>query len=769
VDIHKFAIEYVVNTSKTVSVPIGAGAFSASVSGGKGKINSTFQSVTEQSGIRAGDGGFDIVVKGNTDLKAGVITSTAQASLDNRNSLITGSLTQSSLENTAQYSASTTSLTLSYSGEQKDKDGKTVLGKDGKPKQSGYQGFNGSPPIALSANGNASSTTSSGISANSSGPSTLITDEDAQKAKTGRTAPETVASINPNVATGLDTSNALAPIFKESEIRAGFAIVGALTKEVGTFVQNRAQEADEKKAQADSAETLAKDPSNNLTDNQRLALLTQAGQLRIEAQTVVDNWGPSGTYRQITTALAAAVSGNISAASGQLVQNMLVNYVQQQGASYIGQLVSNGTLSEGSPAHAAMHAMLACAGAAASAQNCGAGAGGAAAASLLTNLFSDTNPNETQAQKEAKRNLLTSLVTGLATVTGVNAATANNAAAAAAENNWLASQQIAQMKKELKAANGLLEELKVTAKWAGTSLKQDALTTQGIGKGLAEAGWNDVKGVAEFIANPVEGLKGIKELISSPEARLQMGEAIFKEMDAKIDRMSEALKVGGDQNAEQLGKDLGGLLWQAGSVLTGAGGLAKGSVALARVGVNVGMDGLVLMAKKMPPLITGTAADAAGTFRFTNTNLPTLTTIARNDGRLGEAASVQLMKEATGKDFFPIQNASGHGADMVYIDHSTKTIYHVEVKTNQVGSTGGIPDGNLGQRFGRWIDEAGDPAIGTINGQRLPQATADFANKVKIAKDSGYTVSNNLMQVQIPRVGQSGQLSASLRPWPPAR
>jgi filamentous hemagglutinin len=576
-----------------ISIPIvGGGAPSVSVNAGRTNMSSEFLTVTRQSGIAAGDGGFDIVVQGNTNLVGAVITSTAKAAEDNKNSLITGSLTIQDLQNRAVYKATDTNIGLSYSGVQKDKDGNTVYDKDGKAVQSGYNGFNASPPVPLSASGKASSTTASGITTNAGGNAVIISDEAAQLAATGKDAATTVASINTKVTTGIDTTNALKPIFNEAEIRAGFAITGAFVKELGTFIENRAKDADTKKAEADKAETTAKDPNNGLSDAQRLQLLQQAGNLRTEAQTITDNWGAGGTYRQITNALAAAASGNVSATSGQFVQNMLVNYVQQQGASYIGKLVASGTVTEGSPAHAALHAMLGCAGAAASNQSCASGAGGAAAASLLTTLFSDTNPNETQAQKEAKRNLLTSLVTGIATATGGNAATANNAAIASVDNNWLATQQIVQMKKELSEAKGILEELKVTAKWAAISGKQDVLTTSGIGKGLAEAGWNDIKGVAEFISDPIKGLQGIKELVSSKEAQQQLGDQVFKELNAKIDRMSDALKVGGDQNAEQLGKDIGSLLWTAGSVLTGAGGLAKGGVALARVGVNVGVDGL---------------------------------------------------------------------------------------------------------------------------------------------------------------------------------
>jgi len=49
-------------------------------------------------------------------------------------------------------------------------------------------------------------------------------------------------------------------------------------------------------------------------------------------------------------------------------------------------------------------------------------------------------------------------VTGIATIGNAEASTATSAAIAAVDNNWLATQQIVQMKKELKAATTLLEE-----------------------------------------------------------------------------------------------------------------------------------------------------------------------------------------------------------------------------------------------------------------------------------------------------------------------
>ena len=63
-----------------------------------------------------------------------------------------------------------------------------------------------------------------------------------------------------------------------------------------------------------------------------------------------------------------------------------------------------------------------------------------------------------------------SLVTGIGALGG-NATTASNAATAAVDNNWLATQQVVQMKKELAAANSVLEKAKVAGKWAYISGK----------------------------------------------------------------------------------------------------------------------------------------------------------------------------------------------------------------------------------------------------------------------------------------------------------
>jgi filamentous hemagglutinin len=86
---------------------------SGSINKSDSTIAHNYQSATGQSGIAAGSGGYDITVKGNTDLVGGAITSTAAK---DKNTLSTGSLTSSDLNNTQNTNSQSSSISLSYSG-----------------------------------------------------------------------------------------------------------------------------------------------------------------------------------------------------------------------------------------------------------------------------------------------------------------------------------------------------------------------------------------------------------------------------------------------------------------------------------------------------------------------------------------------------------------------------------------------------------------------------------------------------------------------------
>ncbi|WP_322026758.1 hemagglutinin repeat-containing protein [Burkholderia sp. BCC1977] len=375
--------------------PFCYGTSSGSANFSQQKMHSDYAAVSEQSGIKAGDGGYQVKVTGNTDLKGGVIASSDKAVQDGVNSLTTATLTTSDIENHASYDASQVGLSAGY----------------------GTGGWSAKPPVALGASGDANSTTRSGIS----GGSLTITDSAKQQELTGKTADETVASVNHDTS---NTGGALAPIFDKGKIQAGFDITSQFINEVGTFVSNRA-------AEADAATKAAKDQS--LTPEQRAAAQQTADQLNAD-------WGPNGTYRQVLTALSVAAGGNVTGGVGQFAQSATVAYLQELGTNGVKQIadyLDKDSTATGETARAALHAIVGCAGAAASSQSCGSGAMGAAASSVLGSLMAPAS-QLTASERDQRENLVTSLVTAVAAASGQNAATAAGASKIEVENNQLA-------------------------------------------------------------------------------------------------------------------------------------------------------------------------------------------------------------------------------------------------------------------------------------------------------------------------------------------
>ncbi len=90
---------------------VSQGGGSASVSVSSRHASGSYAGVREQSGIRAAGGGFDIAVKGNTDLKGAYIASNAAP---DKNRLATGTLSFSDVRNSSSYDA--TSIGMSAGG-----------------------------------------------------------------------------------------------------------------------------------------------------------------------------------------------------------------------------------------------------------------------------------------------------------------------------------------------------------------------------------------------------------------------------------------------------------------------------------------------------------------------------------------------------------------------------------------------------------------------------------------------------------------------------
>jgi filamentous hemagglutinin len=229
------------------SVTIGYG-YSGSINVGQTKVNGDYKSVGEQTGIAAGDGGFQIDVKGNTDLKGAVIASTQNAIDQNKNNFTTGTLTQSELQNHSNYEASSFSIGAGFGSSGSDDKQSDPNAQDTPSKGVHIARFDGSssPTSAgfSSEDGNTQSVTRSGISGNANGGGITIVNDQAQQALTGNTAAETVASINKDITTTTD-SNSLTKDWDaqqlKDQVNAGAQITAAFSSQAGEAVSDYAQ------------------------------------------------------------------------------------------------------------------------------------------------------------------------------------------------------------------------------------------------------------------------------------------------------------------------------------------------------------------------------------------------------------------------------------------------------------------------------------------------------------------------------------------------
>ncbi|WP_235089776.1 hemagglutinin repeat-containing protein [Chromobacterium sp. Beijing] len=411
------------------SVTVGFG-FSASGSYSQQKMDNEYASVQNQSGLKAGDGGFNVAVKGNTHLTGGVIASSDKAVADGKNSLSTGTLTVGDVQNHANYSGS--SISLGGSGSMKGGDVKfgsmdAVGGQDIHAQQFG-NGGGANAFGAIAAHESADSVTRAGVS----GGKLSIVDSAGQQALTGQTAEQAAAALNRDVSSDRDGANSLQDKFDKQQLQTTFAVVQALTEQVSVFTAAKAAEAKAAKEEADKAQ---EDPAKSDEEKERLQA-TAANAAK---------WAPGGAYSQILTAVTAGIGGNVANGLGGMAQNAGIAYLQGLGAQQVKALVDGmgggAKTTEGEIVRAVLHAALACGGASASGQSCGAGAAGAAAAVALNNALDTlqkTSPDTMTAEQKLQReSLVSGLLAGLSAATGGTdtAATTVNAAKTEMEHN----------------------------------------------------------------------------------------------------------------------------------------------------------------------------------------------------------------------------------------------------------------------------------------------------------------------------------------------
>ncbi len=414
--------------------PFCAGASSVSANFGTGKMNSNFQTVTDQTGLWSGDGGFLIDVKNNTTLIGSVIASSDKAVAEGLNKLSTGTLVTQDIKNTASYNANQISVGGGFGfGGGTGKDGPGALGttknnqvaggasKEASTSLPSSGGFSANLPVVVAASGKDSSTTQSAIS----GGTIVIRDEAAQQALTGKTAAETIAGLNRDTS---DTLNALKPIFDKEKIEASFEVASEASRQMGQFLTNRAKEADA--LSSSLAEELQK-PGGG--DAQRII------QLADELDSAL-KWAPGGDYRLISTAILGGISGNVTGGVSEVARASAVNYLQGLTAQQVKVFAEGlGSSPQADATRAALHTIVGCAGGAAQGTGCSSSALGAGAASIVNALLNAADRSAESGlsveQREARANLVSNLLAGVAVGLGLDAGGVVNSGRLETENN----------------------------------------------------------------------------------------------------------------------------------------------------------------------------------------------------------------------------------------------------------------------------------------------------------------------------------------------
>ena len=253
---------------------ISQGGGSASFSAQSGHASGNYAGVNEQAGIQAGSGGYDINVKGNTDLKGAYIASTATP---DKNQLTTGTLSFSDIQNHSEYDAS--SVGVSAGGGIGD--GGNNYATHGATSTNG-KNTGGALPLYVNESGSSSATTKSAIS---DGRIT-ITDKDSQK--------QDIATLN------RDTANLNGKVDKTPDLQqvlsnqgdlmnAATAASEAIAKQIGNY-------ADRKEKAARDAAAATDDPA-------------------LKAQYLQDakNWAEGGDNRVALHIAGGALTGGLTA------------------------------------------------------------------------------------------------------------------------------------------------------------------------------------------------------------------------------------------------------------------------------------------------------------------------------------------------------------------------------------------------------------------------------------------------------------------------
>lgn len=397
--------------SKQTSVAAGGSFTFGSMTGSgyiaasRDKMKSRFDSVAEQTGMFAGDGGFDITVGRHTQLDGAVIASTATP---DKNHLDTGTLGFSDLHNEADYKVSHSGISLSGGGSFGDK----------------FQG--NMPGGMISAGGHSGHAEGTTQAAVAEGTIT-IRDRDNQK--------QNLANLSRDPAHANDS---ISPIFDKEKEQRRLQTVGLISdSDIGSQVADIARTQGELNALKAAQDKYGPVPAD-ATEEQRqayLAKLRDTPEYKKEQEKYGTGSDMQRGIQAATAALQGLVGGNMAGALAGASAPELANIIGHHAG-----------IDDNTAAKAIAHAILggvtaALQGNSAAAGAIGAGTGEVIASAIAKSLYPGVDPSKlTEDQKQTVSTLATlsaGMAGGIASGDVAGAAAGAGAGKNVVENNAL--------------------------------------------------------------------------------------------------------------------------------------------------------------------------------------------------------------------------------------------------------------------------------------------------------------------------------------------
>ncbi|HGC0117077.1 TPA: hemagglutinin repeat-containing protein, partial [Escherichia coli] len=471
--------------SKQTSVAAGGSFTFGSMTGSgyiaasRDKMKSRFDSVAEQTGMFAGDGGFDITVGRHTQLDGAVIASTATP---DKNHLDTGTLGFSDLHNEADYKVSHSGISLSGGGSFGDK----------------FQG--NMPGGMISAGGHSGHAEGTTQAAVAEGTIT-IRDRDNQK--------QNLANLSRDPAHANDS---ISPIFDKEKEQRRLQTVG-LISDIGSQVADIARTQGELNALKAAQDKYGPVPAD-ATEEQRQAYLAKLRDTP-EYKKEQEKYGTGSEIQRGIQAATAALQG----LAGDNLAGALAGASAPELANFIGH---NAGINDNDAAKAIAHAILGGAVAAMQGNNVAAGAAGAATGELAARaiagmLYPGVKQSDLSEEQKQTISTLATVSAGLAGgLTGNSTASAAVGAQSgknAAENNSLSGWE--------NLPKGLTDTGKAATSWVKYAQDHN-LSPEQVQAGLTDIVRGDLPESADIIKAILENNPGsdtVMALLSAEDAK----------------------------------------------------------------------------------------------------------------------------------------------------------------------------------------------------------------------------------------------------------